>query len=256
MIRILPSSDSLLAVELGGVVTRNDILLIEGEMTKRLATGKVFGIAVDLTLMQDMTANAIAEDLRYELGLIGKMRQFPRVAIVTDKQWISGALRLLDPLLWLVEVRSFKPGRMKDAMAWAADLPQEKAAPEPGIRRIETHEPDLLAFEIVGRMHVDDIDRIAPILQKAYDEHGKIDLFLRMTEFDGFDVEILAQRATFSMKLAAMGHVRRYAVVGAKDWMEGVVSLFKPLIPIDLRTFAPDHEAEAWEWLAASRPVA
>jgi hypothetical protein len=52
----------------------------------------------------------------------------------------------------------------------------------------------------------------------------------------------------------ALQHVGRCAAVGEPDWTSSVQGYFSSKLPVELRHFPADREAEAWEWLGA-RPV-
>ena len=54
-----------------------------------------------------------------------------------------------------------------------------------------------------------------------------------------------------SMKLAALGSVERYAIVGGPAWLAGWVSLIDRLAKADIRHFEFGDEAEAWKWIEA-----
>jgi hypothetical protein len=53
------------------------------------------------------------------------------------------------------------------------------------------------------------------------------------------------------MKLAAISSVERYAIVGGPAWLPGWVSIVDGLAKADIRHFALQKEAAAWEWVGA-----
>lgn len=60
------------------------------------------------------------------------------------------------------------------------------------------------------------------------------------------------QAGLIPMKLAAIQKVERYAIVGGPGWLRKAVEAVNPLFEeIDMRTFAPEEEEAAWEWLGA-----
>jgi hypothetical protein len=127
--------------------------------------------------------------------------------------------------------------------------------PVPAIRRIETNRADLCALEIVGHLTAADLENAYGLLDAAYAEHDKIDLLVRLTDYDGFDWSGVFSATTFRGKRQALRHIRRYAVVGGPGWMQIGLRIFSPLTSIESRRFELADEAAAWAWLGA-RPVA
>ena len=126
--------------------------------------------------------------------------------------------------------------------------------PPPNLRAslrslIETGGPKLSSYEVDGILTKDDVERVVQPLQKAFEKDGKIDLLVRMKNYAGFDPSILAQRSVISVKLSAISHIRRYAIVGAKDWMKNVVGMFASMLPIEIQFFDLAQEDEAWAWV-------
>ena len=123
MIEILSSPDHVAAFRITGTLTAADYDVIVAEVERKLARHERIGVLVDLTDFEDVTAEALWKDARYSLGLIGKLKRFPREAVVSDKRWVHLLARIADPLVPYVEVRAFHPGERDAALAWVADLP-------------------------------------------------------------------------------------------------------------------------------------
>ena len=249
MHKVEKSPHDVVALRLSGIVTEDDIKAIELLFTEKLKGDRRFGLFVDMSEMQDMTSKAIAEDLRFEMGMIGKFARFPKMAVVSDKQWVASLMKFFNPLIPAVDAKVFATDAREEAMAFASDLPAPVEPPAPAITMIETGDPKLIAYQIDGSLTKQDAAAVTQVLTEAFEKHGKVDLFVRMKAFSGFDPAILVQRSLISMKLAALEHIRRYAVVGAKDWMENVIGVFQPMTSVDIRTFDADQEDEAWAWL-------
>jgi hypothetical protein len=125
----------------------------------------------------------------------------------------------------------------------------------PSIRRIETDRDDAYAFEVVGHIDAADVENIYGLLEGAYELHDKIDLFVHLKDYRGFDWGAAFRGSTWSAERNALKHVRRYAVVGGPEWMAATISLFTPLSPIHIKHFGANEVAKAWAWIGAS-PVA
>ncbi len=123
--------------------------------------------------------------------------------------------------------------------------------PLPAIRRIDTDRGDLCALEIVGHFSANDLENAYGLLEAAYAEHEKVDLLLRITQYDGFDWSAIFAKSTIRGKAQALRHIRKYAVVGGPAWMRPMIAVVRPLTSVTTRHFASAHEASAWEWLGA-----
>lgn len=124
----------------------------------------------------------------------------------------------------------------------------------PAIRRIDTDRADLLAFDVVGSVVPSDAENLFGLLEAAYVLHSKIDVLVRLVDFEGVEWAGLSDETLEGGKARALEHVGRCASVGGPDWTNSAQGLFTR-IPLELRYFAAEHEAEAWIWLGA-RPLA
>lgn len=117
------------------------------------------------------------------------------------------------------------------------------------IRRLDTPRADLFAFEVTGHIIAADVERIYGLLADAYAEHPKVDLLVRLTNYEGWDWNVMTREATLVGKTRALKHIRRYAVVGGPDWIAAIIRLLDPFFAIAMKHFAIDREADAWAWL-------
>lgn len=119
MLQVIESEDHVVAVQLSGTLTAEDIAQVAKEVDARLERHEKIGIFADLTGFHDLTAEAAAKDFSYSFSKIGQWRRFPREAVVTDKQWVRTLIKLIDPLLPIMEVRAFEPAQRDEALTWA-----------------------------------------------------------------------------------------------------------------------------------------
>lgn len=122
MLQILESEDHVLAVRLSGTLTAGDVALVAKEVDARLERHEKIGIFAELTDFHDLTAEAAAKDFAYGFSKIGQWSRFPREAVVTDKQWVRTLIKLMDPVIPMVDVRAFEPAQRDEALAWAAAI--------------------------------------------------------------------------------------------------------------------------------------
>jgi hypothetical protein len=119
----------------------------------------------------------------------------------------------------------------------------------PNIRKLDTHRSDLFAFEVTGHITAGDIENIYGLLNEAYATHPKIDLLVRMTNYEGWDWDVVTREATMVGKTKALKHIRRYAVVGGPDWVAAMIRFFDPFFGVEMRHFTKAEEDAAWAWL-------
>lgn len=123
----------------------------------------------------------------------------------------------------------------------------------PSIRRIENDRDTLFAVEIVGRVSAADAENLFGLLEGAYALTPKLDLLVRLTEYDGVDWHELSAETIERGKADALAHIERCATIGEPNWIPRVEGFFTSL-PVELKHFDADDEAEAWAWLGA-KPV-
>ena len=123
------------------------------------------------------------------------------------------------------------------------------------IKRIKTDRPDLFEYEIDGHMTADEIADLYGELEKAYKDHDKIDLVVRLTNLDGWDWQAAWAETTWLGKTHALSHIRRYAVIGGPAWLPPMIRAFDPFLKIRMRHFKPDEEKIALQWINDPVPV-
>jgi len=160
--------------------------------------------------------------------------------------------KFLDPLIPAVEIRTFSSSERDQAIAFAAEPVDPPTEPKHGVTVLETGSPQILGFEIEGRLSKADMDRVVEPLQHAFESDQKIDLIVVWKGGIRFDPSIITDASVISMKLSSVSHIRRYAVVGGPGWMKNVVGTVASALPIDIRVFGSDDEGDAWEWLKSA----
>jgi hypothetical protein len=253
MIEVFQAPDHVLALGLRGEISNQDIAAVREACERKLAAHPGIGIVVDLTSFSDATEQAIREDVRFELGMVGQLHRFPRLAIVTDKQWIGVLMRFVGQFMPQIETEIFAPAKRADAIAWSAALPATRTQSEGrAMKRIPTDRDDVYAFELDGVVSVAEAPLIADDFNRIFGAHPRVRMLARIKRY-GFDPAILMQKALMSAKVAAIQKVERYAVVGAPEWMRKVIEAMSPMFPaIEMRTFGEAQEGEAWAWIGAT----
>lgn len=122
MLEISRTSEQVLDIRVAGMVTSEEVREIGKEIEDRLARHEKLGVVADITDLQDMTADAIAEDMKLELTVLDRLQRFPRMAVISDKQWVAAVMNLVARLLPTIEMRVFHPDNVAEARAFAENL--------------------------------------------------------------------------------------------------------------------------------------
>ena len=225
----------VVAINLSGTLTADGVHDFTRQINDTLQKHDRIGILADVTGWSDMTADAITADIKSELKLLPKLRRIPRIAVVSDKQWYNALVNWLRPLLFTTAIEIFDSSDADahaKATAFASDISGASVVDEqrPSIASIHTDRDDLLAFEYRGHIRSEDLDVILAPMKDRMGRHDQIDLLVRLDHLSGFDPSIVLRGSMLSLKMAAIKKLRRYAIVGAGDWIGGAVKMFDPLV--------------------------
>jgi hypothetical protein len=124
--------------------------------------------------------------------------------------------------------------------------------PVPAVRRLETDNDQVFAVEITGEVSAADAENLFGLLEGAYALHERVDVLVRQTDYQGADWSGIARETVAEGRDHAERHIRRCAVVGGPDWTGNIGGFFTPDVPVALRYFLAEDEAEAWLWLGAN----
>lgn len=250
MLSVKEIKPNVYELTLGGVVDKSDIKTMERDLTPALKGESPLGLIIRAESWQDMTADAIAEDMKFEFGLLSQWAKIAKMAVVTDLQAFSALLKWMDPILPMIEMKSFGSAEVAEAEAFVSNLPDRVGAADgPGIRLLADGSAGVVAFEVDGRITEKDVNAVFAPLQDIMKGDAKVNVLAKFTRWDGFDPGLLVDGSTMGSKLGMIGHLERYAVVGAPSWMKGVVSAMGPAMPFEMRFFEPNEEPAAREWV-------
>ena len=249
MIQLIPSAEDVIALKISGRLSRDELIqivdLVEPSLEKHEKT-HVYVEAEDFT---GFDVTALGEYLPRAFRMLGKLGRFGRVAVVSDLRWLRWAAKLESALLPHISYETFEAAERARALAWV----EGKLNPlhDPAIRIIETDKPDVLGFEINGRVSAADAEAVAGYFNEALDRKRPLRLLGRITKIDGAALGPLLGHKFLEMKIGMLKRVERYAVVGGPIWLCAWIQALDPLVPLDLRHFPADKEADAWAWLGA-----
>lgn len=250
MITVKELKSRVFEVTLSGVIEKSDVETMKRDLVPALEAEGKMGMVLRLEDLEDVTGDALIAETKFEMSMLPQWANVARVAVVTDKQAFEALLSWFDPILPMINFRTFAPGDAAAAESWAADLPRIETGDGPGVRVIDDGTDGLLVFEIDGKMTEAGTDAVFAAFDRAVEQHGKINLMVRVKDYEGFDLSLLGDKNTMTSKFGAIGKVGRYAVVGAPGWMRAMVQSMGPLMPLDIRAFDASEEAVARDWAA------
>lgn len=116
--RIVPTASTVLAFRAVGKITGEDYksTLIPALDAQITAQGKARFVYVIGPEFEGFEAGAMLDDALFG---VTHWRDFERIAVVTDHDWIANGMRMFMPLL-PAKTKLFKAGEQSDALTWAA----------------------------------------------------------------------------------------------------------------------------------------
>ncbi|WP_457091539.1 STAS/SEC14 domain-containing protein [Microvirga sp. P5_D2] len=258
MLELLPAPEHVIAMRVSGQVVKDDIERGIAAVEEALAGQERIAIYAEIS-MSGMTPGAFARDLGYGLRHLRELRRFARMAVVTEQEWVRRIVQVQGRILPQIEIRTFAPGERDAALAWVAqpittDEPEVAQAP-PSVHLIETTRPDLIAFEVNGRIQRDDMHVLVGAFEQALATNERLRVLVRVVNFDGITLEALREEGLASVKMRGWRQVERYALVGGPAWMATATGWTATLTRIQTQRFEAAREDEAWRWLEAEPRV-
>ena len=133
MLTIQKSPEHVLAIRLSGTVEKMEIKRMVKAFNDKLAANDRLGLLIDMSKWSDITGDAMVEDIKFELGLLGKLNRFPRMAIVSDKQFVKAFLKFFALLGPMINIKVFGRNAYDKALACVSDFSAPKPAGKPSV---------------------------------------------------------------------------------------------------------------------------
>lgn len=241
----LPSATDVVALRIEGKLEHEALQRVIDMVERSIASHDKTHMYVEAVGFSGFEVQHMLEYLRRGLPLLGKLKRFGRIAIVTDQAWLRAAARIESALLPNISYETFELSEGEQALAWVEG--REPRPHRPGIRVVETGRPATLAFEIDGKLTRHDLEAVA----ERFTSEAPSRVLGRIVRFGGAELGGLVDDDFVRMKLAALSSVERYALVGGPDWLASWVSLIDGLAKADIRHFPLEEVAAAWEWIDA-----
>lgn len=111
----------------------------------------------------------------------------------------------------------------------------------------EYPEKKLVEIGVHGKITNEDFDRIAGQMHDFIKEHGKVKILEVISDFDGFDWEVLGKGIKFDIEhLKDFSHC---AVVTDSGWIGPFTRMISPFFHVQIKTFSMDDLQEAEDWI-------
>lgn len=277
MIETRRTTFTRLEIAFSGVVDARDVrraldalgTALDGEASR--AT-----LLVDLAAAEDVAMKAGGE-LASGAGLLARLGRLERVGVVGDASWTRSLARLREALPARLQVRFFRAGERDAARAWIAGgaagsdavdglvADEGSAGPsgggpaDAGTRREARDAPPALrlideggglhVLEIEGRIRRADVEAMATRLDGIGTGAERVRLLGRVVRFEGFEPAVMLSPALWRLQREGLGRVSRFALVSSVEWLGRILESTGRLQGVEVRSFAPDAEADARAWL-------
>ena len=252
MIEYLQSIGGILSMRIGGMLTIADYEELVGAVERSIEDRDQTHMFIEIVDFAGVDPQSLAAHLPRAAALLRRLDRFGRIAVVAEQKWIRVATRIESALLPGIRYETYTASEREQALAWVEgrrDTPHD-----PSIRMIETDNPDMLAFELDGRIREPDIAAISDRFRAAMESGKPVALLGRIHRYDGIELGAIFNRDYIEVKLRGLRSVGRYALVGGPDWLATWVTCIAPLVRTEVRHFAANDEEAAWSWIGA-RPM-
>lgn len=150
MIQLIPTAEDVIAFKISGRLSRDELTRIADLVEPSLEAHEKTHVFVEVEDFTGFELSALDEYLPRAFHMLSKLERFGRVAVVSDLRWVRWATKFESALLPHISYETFETAERARALAWV----EGKLNPlhDPAIRIIETDRPDVLGFEINGRV--------------------------------------------------------------------------------------------------------
>ena len=249
MLEFLKSADDVIAMKISGKLSAAEFEALVERVESALEARDKTHMYMEVDDFSGFDLSAFARYLPRGLAMLGKLDRFGRIAVVAEQGWIRWWTRIESALLPGISYELFTMDQRDQALAWVEgrrDQPHE-----PSIKIIETDNPEVLAFELNGRIRTDEAEAIGEYFNDAFDLGRPVRILGRIRHVEGAQPGAFLNPEYLQMKLRALRGVERYALVGGPAWLRAWIALVDPIVKMEVRHFTAEEEALAWSWLGA-----
>jgi hypothetical protein len=118
MLEFIDSAEDVIAVKVAERITGADLTAIMDRLEQSMASHDKVHVYVETQSIDGIEVSGLGSHMARSTPLLGKLRQFGRVAVVADQAWVRIATRIESALLPFVSYRTFEPEQRAEALAW------------------------------------------------------------------------------------------------------------------------------------------
>lgn len=235
-------NDKLVIAVLNGTIDERGLQKLASEIeTKALRHGKV-NLLVEVRDSGNFADfKTFTSALKTKFNAWGKIEKY---AIVTDKDWLGGAVKVADFLTSDMQIKQFDLNEMAAALLWmeTPDMQFNNLVLEP-VTALNT-----IGMTINGKLTADDYDKLNLELDKLAARTDKINLLIEVIDFEGYSMGGLWK--DLKTTVAHYNKFNKVAFLG-KGWLKTVVNTADFVTPgVDLEFFELIDKDKAVAWLA------
>jgi hypothetical protein len=109
------------------------------------------------------------------------------------------------------------------------------------------NENNVQTVTVSGTLTEDDYTSLLPELEKLLKEHGTIRFYIKLQDFNGFEMEALWEDIKFDSKHQSM--FGRTAIIGQNKWEKWGTKFSSLFFDAEMKFFYEDQAEEAWKWV-------
>jgi hypothetical protein len=114
------------------------------------------------------------------------------------------------------------------------------------VQEIETDQPGLYGFRILGEVDREDMRAMSERMLKAFDAHDKVDMLLVFETDKTSTPDSSWSTDALKAQFKSLSKVRNYVVANAPGQAGGIVEAVGKLMPVEARSFDTEEDARAW----------
>ena len=251
MITYIDSASDVIACSVRGGFTSAELDTLVSKIEQALETNAQTHLFLEVDGLDDVDWYAVEEHSPRGIRLIGRLRRFGRIAVVSDDRWVRLWTRAESALLPYVSYELFRAKERDRALDWVRGSVEPPHAP--AFTVIPTENPLVFAYEIDGSVTAADMDKaVAEFGPRMAAGTGPIRVLTKVGALDFPSVTALFRDRYMDLKRDTLERLERYAVVGGPEWLRKAVKAMAPVLSFEIRYFEPSQEADAWQWIGES----
>lgn len=118
MFEMIDTKDDVLAVRIHGKITGEDLADIMDRLDVVMAVNDRVHVYAETQAIDGIEIAGLGSHIARAAPIMGKLRQFGRVAVVADQFWIRALTRIESAILPHISYRVFKPEDRGAALMW------------------------------------------------------------------------------------------------------------------------------------------